>query len=236
MKLHIAVCEDDNDAKARLSAQLTKWAHASGHAVAVSAYSSAEAFLFAYEQDKCVDVLLLDIEMKGMSGVELARRLRRENDRVHIVFTTSHVEFFADGFEVDALHYLVKPVADDKLFAALDKAVDRLATPPPSVLITCDGETRRLLERDIRYVEAFRHHIVLVTDHGTYTVKESISAFEGRLSADFYRVHRSYLVSLKRINRIARTAVWIDDETELPLARGKYDDIHHAYIERNDSL
>lgn len=233
MALHIAICDDEAAAREQLFALVDAWAVRAGQRVALTAYASAEAFLFAYEQDKTTDILLLDVEMTGMSGVELAKRLRRERDQAQIIFITSHTEFIGEGYEVDALHYLVKPVSADKLSLVLDKAATRAATPPPSVLITCDGETRRLYEQDILYVEAFRHDIVIHTLDAAYTVKERISSFEETLSADFYRAHRSYLVSLKWIGRIARTAVWLTDGTELPLARGKYDDIHRAFIERN---
>ena len=95
------------------------------------------------------------------------------------------------------------------------------------------GETLRLYEEDILYVEAFLHYICIHTREGEYKIKESISAFGEKLSADFYRIHRSYLVSLKYIRKISRTSVTMEDQKELPLARGKYDDINRAFIERN---
>ncbi len=133
---------------------------------------------------------------------------------------------------MDALHYLIKPVAKKKLFAVLDKAADRLQTDPPHVIINTEGSMVKLYTADILYVEAFLHYLNIRTKSGEYRVKESLSSFEERLSGEFFRIHRSYLVSLKYVTRITRTNVRIEGGEEFPLARGKYDAINRAFIER----
>lgn len=233
MPYRIAVCDDEEEQGRTAGEVISKWSRLSGHACQVRFYPSAEAFLFEYQEDRTCDILLLDIEMEGLSGIELAKRIRREDKRMEIIFLTSHFEFIGEGYEVDALHYLMKPVPEDKLMAVLSKAAERLAEEPLSVVILCEGETIRLYETDILYVEAFLHYISIHTRMGEYKIKESISAFSEKLSADFYRIHRSYLASLKHIRKISRTSVIMEDQKELPLARGKYDDINRAFIERN---
>ena len=309
MAIRIALCDDEEEQLQNLSGLLSKWAGHSGLSLDMRTFPSAEAFLFAYEEDSAYDILILDIEMKDISGMDLARRIRKEDKRVEILFITSHFEFISEGYEVDALHYLTKPVSEKKLYAVLTKALDRLSTEPPSLIINCQGETIKLYETDILYVESFLHYISIHTvphasgrvssyespgvysvSHGfpvhegpkiprasdnspmrqvpgtpcvsgsppmrqgsgiphktvpapprpqEYRIKESISAFEKKLSADFFRIHRSYLVSLKHITRISRTSVTLDVSMEvghsinLPLARGKYDEINEAFIRRN---
>lgn len=233
MKYKIAICDDDKNQIRHISSMVTKWGTESGHTCEIHTFVSAEAFLFEYEEEKAFDILLLDVEMEEISGVELARRIRRDNNRAEIIFITSHFEFFGEGYEVDALHYLLKPILEENLFPVLQKAAERLSVSPPSVVITCGSETVKLYETDILYVEAFLHYITIYTKEKEYKLKESISAFAEKLSGDFYRTHRSYLVSLKHIVRITRTMVCIDNGTELPLARGKYDDINRNFIERN---
>lgn len=233
MPYQIAVCDDEEEQGRAVGALISKWSRLSGQACQVRFYPSAEAFLFQYQEDKNCDILLLDIEMGEISGIELAKRIRRENKRMEIIFLTSHFEFIAEGYEVDALHYLMKPAPEDKLMDVLSKAAERLAAEPPFVVIFCEGETLRLYEEDILYVEAFLHYISIHTREREYKIKESISAFGEKLGADFYRIHRSYLASLKHIGKISRTSVTMEDQKELPLARGKYDDINRAFIERN---
>ena len=224
----IAICDDDAGQAARLQADVTDWAHG---ACAVTCFPSAEAFRFAGDTDW--DILLLDVEMPGMSGIDLAKRLRGAGCLAEIIFITSHFECMAEGYEVDALHYLVKPVPAEKLRAVLDRAAARLAVEPPSIVIACEEGNVKFYESELLYAESFLHDLVLHTTGPDYRIRESISAFAGRLSADFFRTHRSYLVNLKAVVRIGRTSVLLRGGAEVPLARGKYDAINRAFIDRN---
>lgn len=232
IKYSIAICDDEQDQTEHISSVVSAWGRQNRYTCDIKIFYSAEAFLFEYEDNKAYDILLLDVEMKDMTGMELARRIRKDNNRAEIIFITSHFEFAGEGYEVDALHYLVKPISGNKLMQVLSKAADKLSAEPPSLVISCGGETVKLYESDILYVESFLHYIAIRTTDKEYKLKESISAFEQKLSDDFYRIHRSYLVSLKHITRISRTSVNIG-KTELPLSRGKYDDINRAFIEHN---
>lgn len=232
MKYRIAICDDEQNQIEYITSIVASWSAHEGHGCEIRTFASAEAFLFEYEEDKAYDILLLDVEMKNINGIELAKRIRKDNNRAEIIFITSHFEFVGEGYEVDALHYLIKPISAEKLTQVLTKAAEKISVEPPSVVISCEGETVKLYEADIRYVESFLHYIVIHTKDKEYKIKENISVFENRVSDDFYRVHRSYLVSLKHITRISRTSVNIGN-TELPLSRGKYDDINRAFIQRN---
>ena len=152
---------------------------------------------------------------------------------IAVVCLSVGFECMAEGYEVDALHYLVKPVPAEKLRAVLDRAAARLAVEPPSVVIACEEGNVKLYESELLYAESFLHDLVLHTTGPDYRIRESISAFAGRLSADFFRTHRSYLVNLKAVVRIGRTSVLLRGGAEVPLARGKYDAINRAFIDRN---
>lgn len=233
MKFNIAICDDEINIASSLKDQVEKFFHEGEHTSEVSTFSSAEAFLFEYTENSAYDILLLDVEMKNMDGIQLAKKLRRDGFNGEIIFITSHFEFCGEGYEVDALHYLIKPVSVTKLNEVIGKAVEKLLIEPPSVIINCDGETVKIYEKDIIYVEAYLHYITIYTANGEHRVKENISSFEKKLSNTFYKTHRSYLVSLKHITRIARTSVTIKGNKELPLSRGKYDEINRAFIEIN---
>ena len=232
MTYRIAICDDEQSQIEYLTSVVSAWSKESGHICEICTFPSAEAFLFAYEDNSAYDILLLDVEMKNITGIELAKRIRKDNNRAEIIFITSHFEFVGEGYEVDALHYLIKPISADKLLQVLTKAAEKLSVEPPSVVITCEGQTVKLYESDILYVESFLHYIVIHTQNNEYKIKESISVFEEELSDDFYRIHRSYIASLKHITRISRTSVNIG-KIELPLSRGKYDDINREFIKRN---
>lgn len=232
MKYRIAICDDEQNQIEYITSIVASWSAHEGHGCEIRTFASAEAFLFEYEEDKAYDILLLDVEMKNINGIELAKRIRKDNNRAEIIFITSHFEFVGEGYEVDALHYLIKPISAEKLTQVLTKAAEKLSVEPPSVVISCEGETVKLYESDILYVESFLHYIVIHTKDNEYKIKENISVFENKVSDVFYRIHRSYLVSLKYITRISRTSVNIGN-TELPLSRRKYDNINRAFIEHN---
>ena len=115
MNYKIAVCDDEQDQTEYILSILAAWGRQYGCNCDVSVFDSAESFLFDYEDHKTWDILLLDVEMKNMTGIELARRIRKDDSRTEIIFTTAHFEFAGEGYEVDALHYLVKPVRGEQL-------------------------------------------------------------------------------------------------------------------------
>ena len=141
MKLKIAICDDDGSQRDYLAETVLAWAKKNRHLAELLPYANAKAFLFAYEQEKDFDILLLDVEMPDISGIELAKAVRRENQSVQIIFITGFYEYFSDGFDVSALHYLIKPVDAAKLCPVLDRAVANLAYRERRVLVsTADGE------------------------------------------------------------------------------------------------
>lgn len=91
----------------------------------MSALPRRMPFFFCYAEDKSFDLLLLDVEMPGTDGVTLAKTVRQENEAVQIVFITGYSDYIAEGYDVAALHYLVKPVSREKLFAVLDRAWEK---------------------------------------------------------------------------------------------------------------
>ena len=232
MKYRIAICDDEQNQIEYITSIVASWSAHEGHGCEIRTFASAEAFLFEYEEDKAYDILLLDVEMKNMNGIELAKRIRKDNNRALFFFISSDFELVCEGYELDALDYLIKTFSVEKATQVLTKAAEKLSVEPPSVVISCEGETVKLYESDILYVESFLHYIVIHTKDNEYKIKENISVFENKVSDVFYRIHRSYLVSLKYITRISRTSVNIGN-TELPLSRGKYDNINRAFIEHN---
>ena len=129
----IFICDDVQAESKLLTALVRQWAQAQDTAVYISTFESSESLLFAYEDDKSVEILLLDIQMKNMNGVELARRIHEDNKAVQIIFITGFPDFISEGYDVSALHYLIKPVKKGKLFEVLDRAAERLGKSEQAV-------------------------------------------------------------------------------------------------------
>ena len=114
-----------------------------------------------------------------------------ESGNVEIIFITSHFEFIGVGYEVDALHYLVKPVKAGKMEEVLSKAKCKIEAGEPSIIIHYEGEVVKLYEKEILYLESLSHYVTIYTKGKEYKIKANISTFAQKLSEDFYQTHRS---------------------------------------------
>lgn len=229
MPVRIAICDDSAADAAYVGALLDQWAAQRGLAVQAERFESAQAFLFHYEEQKDYDVLLLDIEMPGMDGVSMARAIRRENEAVQIVFITGYSDYIAEGYDVAALHYLMKPVKTDKLFAVLDRAMEKCRRNERCLLLEMPGEMVRLPLYQIRYLEV-RQNYVTIHAKADYIVKRPLAEFERELDEGFCRVGRAMIVNLRCVRRVTRTEVYLDDGAALPLPRGAYETLNRAII------
>lgn len=193
-------------------------------------FPSAQAFLFRWEERRDFGVLLLDIEMDGMDGVELARAVRRENDDVQIVFVTGYTDYIAEGYEVSALHYLTKPVNEEKLLQVLTRAVGRLRRNEKALTLVLPDQTVRLPLPQVRYLEVV-HNYVTVHAGRDYSVKRPLSELEKELDGRFFRVGRSYILNLAFVRRASRTEAELTTGERIPLPRGQYDKLNRAIID-----
>ena len=125
MAYRVAIVDDSSVDAAFVEEILNAWAKTQQVVVQPERFPSAEKFLFRYADDKAWDILLLDIEMGAMDGVTMAKKVRTHNEAVQIVFITGYSDYIAEGYEVAALHYLMKPVNKDKLFSVLDRALEK---------------------------------------------------------------------------------------------------------------
>lgn len=230
MKYKIAICDDSAADRQFVLDMVGRWAASAGHVVHTDTFPSAENFLFHYAEESDYDILLLDIEMGAMDGVAMAKRIRQDNESMQIVFITGFADYISEGYDVAALHYLMKPVKQDKLFAVLDRAVAAMQKTERVILLPVGGEMLRLLVSRVQYVEAFSHTVAIVTGTDTIQIKMPISEVEKLLGDGFIRCHRSYLVGLKHIARLSKTEVVLDSGKSLPLSRGAAPLVHKAFI------
>ncbi len=231
MDYKIGICDDAQGEREYLSSLVWKWAMSAGRDVKLLTFASAEQFLFRYAEEKDFDILLLDIEMGQMDGVTMAKRIRRENDAVQIVFVTGYSDYIAEGYEVAALHYLMKPVKEEKLFSVLDRAVEKLRKNEKALLLEQGGETVRIPIYQIRYADVMSNYVT-VHAASDYTVKMTLSELEKKLDDRFYRVGRSVIINLTYISRVTKTEIRLSDGTALPLPRGAYEPLNRAIIAR----
>ncbi len=230
MKLKAAICDDEGVQIQYLAAILNAWADKNNYTVDILSFPSAEAFLFAYSEDKDFDLLLLDIEMKELSGVELAKRIRVQDARVQIIFITGYPDYMAEGYEVAAVHYLLKPVSGGKLEQVLDRAVKNLGGTEKYLTVRFDRQTEYIPYSQIRYIEAQLQYVVIYTHTKEYRMKASLSDMEKELDDSFFRCQRSYIINLGQVQKIKSNCVLLKSGETIPISRGMSGNISRAII------
>ena len=229
MEIRVALCDDEETVREYLGRLLEEWKERQNDQLQIEYFESAESFLFQYEEDKRWQLLILDIEMGKMNGVELAKKVREHNKEVQILFVTGYMDYISDGYEVEALHYLLKPVTKEKLFSVLDRARERMKKSEKALFLQGSDETVRIPYYEIRYVEV-QHNYVTIHAAEDYTVKKTLSELEEELGDGFFRTGRSFLVNLKCVKRITKREVSLKDGMVIPLSRGMYEKINRAMI------
>lgn len=225
----IAICDDLAADRKYLSSLCEAWSRHNRYHIQISEFTSAENFLFNYAEKKDFDILLLDIEMGAMDGVTMARRLRQDNHTIQIIFITGYSDYISDGYEVDALHYLIKPIQEEKLFTVLDRAVTKLIKNEKVLNLISQGEMLRLPICQISYADVNGNYITI---HGqqVITLKMTLSELEKKLDSHFFRAGRSTLINLAKISRVTKKEIYLQDGSIIPLPRGAYEKVNRAII------
>jgi DNA-binding LytR/AlgR family response regulator len=229
MNYKIAICDDSDADRQYVFDMVNRWAEKAGHVVHTDTFASAENFLFHYAEESDYDILLLDIEMGDMDGVTMAKRLRTGNDTVQIVFITGYSDYIAEGYEVAALHYLMKPVKEEKLCEVLDRAAEKLSKNEKVLTFEIGREMVRVPIYQIRYADVLGNYVTIHAQSDT-TVKMTLGELEKQLDERFYRIGRSAIINLTQIGRVTKTEIKLVDGTAIPLPRGAYDGINRAII------
>ena len=228
--MRIAVIDDRPADRDYIAALVSRWAKDRDAAVTTVPFPSAEAFLFAYSEDRDFDILLLDIEMGAINGVELAKTVRAENDAVQMVFITGFPDFIAEGYEVSALHYLMKPVDRDKLFSVLDRAAANLEKAERRLRVTFERRTDYVPFSKILYLEAQKQYVRIVTEGEEYRMKASLAETAAQLDEYFFPCQRSFIVNLRHVARILPDRVVLKNGAEVPISRGMAERIGREII------
>lgn len=229
MNYKVAICDDLDADRQYISNLVKKWAANTNHTVQTALFSSAEDFLFHYAEKNDYDILLLDIEMRDMDGVTMAKKLRQNNDMIQIVFITGYSDYIAEGYEVAALHYLVKPLKQEKFFSVLDRAVEKIEKNDKVLHFESKGQLLRIPIYQIQYADVFGNYVTIHACED-FTVKMTLGQLERELDSRFYRVGRSVIVNLTQISRVTKTEIKMSGNVSIPLPRGAYESVNRAII------
>lgn len=229
--ISIAICDDEKIQVELLERYVENWAKENDIRVEIELFYNAESFDFAWSMDKKYNILLLDIEMPGKNGIELAKKIRKGDNLLNIIFITAISDYISEGYDVEAINYLIKPIKENKLYECLDRAFEKIPIEEKNILIDVEGETIRLIEKDILYIESFSHFVDIHTSQENYRVRKNIGTMEKILEQNsFIRCHRSYIVNLKHIKKIGKVDIVLDNDDLIPVSRRQYSNTNMAFI------
>ena len=192
---------------------------------------------FQVLQQQPVDLLFLDIQLPQLLGTDFVRSLRQPPP---IIFTTAYRDYALDGFELDVVDYLLKPIAFERFLRAIGKVAGRPAPRPPAavppplaaeafIYVRTDRKAVKVLLRDIQYVESLKDYVrIVTTSSAPLLVKQSISSLTDLLpGAQFVRIHRSYLVAVGHVTSYTAQQIGVAGQ-ELPVGGLYQKDVQRA--------
>jgi Response regulator of the LytR/AlgR family len=217
--LRIGICDDEIGARDALRFSLEHLLREDG-GKAVYDFSSGEGAVRWLEKHAGeLDLLFLDVELGGISGMEAARRIRERDSGLMLVFVTGYADFVFDGYAVGAMDYLLKPVREEKLGWVLARAQELLESRRPQTFTIRNSEgLYRIAKKDILYLYSDRRLVRVLTENREYSCYGRLDEAQAALGPGFVRIHQRYLVRAGAVSKIENSRVTVGN-VSLPVSR-----------------
>ncbi len=190
-----------------------------------------------------IDLVFLDIQMPQLTGIEFVKSLTKPPK---IIFTTAFSQYALEGFELNAVDYLLKPIAFDRFLKAVNKAMDQngthvsdheeLESGPDFIFVKADKKLIRLKYNEIQYVEGLKDYVIIKTDTGRIITLQTMKSLEEKLpQPKFMRIHRSYIINLEKIVAVVGNMVEVLEKGQsklLPIGKNYRDELEKV-VEKN---
>lgn len=231
--LRIAICDDNSRDLSHITSLVESYKKNKKTDIVYMSFHNAIDLLESLKKKEC-DLLLLDVLMPGFNGLQAAHELRKQNDKIEIIFLTSSPEYAVESYNVRAHHYLLKPATEDKLFPLLDKLIEKLKKPEEAIIVKSSSSVFTIPYKNIEYVEINAKTIYFyLTDNDVKKVSGSMAEYEALLlkRPGFIKVHRSYLVNLQWVQQLNQKELITLTGRKVPIARTVYTQIRTAYTQ-----
>lgn len=233
--MHVIICDDELLYQSAIKKSVESWSKNSGHAdIQITVFHSSEELFEYFERGGNADLLFLDIEIpREISGLTLAHNLRAINTEISIVFITNYDEYVYEGYTVNALRFLRKPVNDDEIYFCCSYVYNRLALTHADSIAFFSGNLRITLRYlEILYIESHSHTLDIFTTGRSKPLKISsrltdvLALLPSKL---FVFCHRSYIVNIAHIRLLTRTNLVLSNKDTLPVSRTYVTQLNQAY-------
>ena len=238
--MRIAVCDDEKVQMDLLSAYIDEYGKEKNVRTEVKKYDTADALWWDIQDGFSPDLMMLDIQMEHMTGIELAHRIRDLHLDNLICFITGIKDYVFEGYDVNAIGYILKPFEKIQIFRILDKADAVLSEPPAYTVMKTWEEMIRIYHKDIVALEAVAHNTVFWMKQSATNQKESVSIRDGISEcitqlgiADMFKIHRSYAVNMQNITAVRKDGCIGADGKCYPVSRSNREEAMQAFIKAN---
>lgn len=232
--MHIAICDDDQEELARLTALLETYRRETERCFIYQGYSSGIALLDDVRRGS-FDLVLLDILMPHLDGMGIAREIRTFDEHLKIAFLTSSPEYAVQSYEVEAFSYLMKPIMKEKLFPLLDKLFAVKQEKEGGLSVKFKSGMAVIPFSRLSHVEVSNHTVRLyLADGSTKELAGSLSEFEPQLLSrpEFVRVHRAFIANLRHVEELTKTDIHTFSGKIIPVSRRLYYEVRTAYFKQ----
>lgn len=229
--IKIAICDDEKQECDTIEQYITSYKEA--HPVLtfnISVFSSGEELLSAYHNGKNFDFLFLDIQMKDIDGIQVAKEIRKTNKHAIIFFITGFTQYVSAAFSLQAFQFLLKPVKKDSFEREFRRALKKYFTEHKKYIIESDSRTVYLEIKDIVYIESSNHHIIVHTEQNEYIKRGKINSEELLLSPyGFVRIHHSYIVNLAYVFELTFKNVVLKNNIKIAVSKRKHTEVKSRF-------
>jgi DNA-binding LytR/AlgR family response regulator len=218
----VAVVEDDRTDAQTLVDYVDRYSRESGHLFEITTFADGDDIVTGYRAS--FDIILMDVEMACMDGLAAAEHIRRIDHEVVIIFITNLAQHAIDGYKVDALDYVIKPVSYFAFSHRLDRAIGRMRRREGRfVIINAKDAVSRVPASSVLWIESRRHRLVYHTSAGVHeSTTKSLKQVEDELRGQhFFRCHKSYLVNLALATGVERGFALLVNGTRVPVSESK---------------
>lgn len=228
--IKIVICEDEKEQQELLKTYINQIFEVLSVKFKLEVFNSGEELLERYSKD--TDILLLDIQMGQISGMDTARKIRVLDDKVEIIFITALIEYALEGYEVKAYRYLIKPVKYENLKENITNCIKEVDIKNKYIMIKSQGSQTKLNINEITYIEVQKETITIHTLNEVYKINGTMSNIEKEVDCSrFFRCHKSFLVNLEHVKSIKQYVVILENSKEVPVSRYRFKETKDKFFD-----
>ncbi|MCC0645532.1 MULTISPECIES: LytR/AlgR family response regulator transcription factor [unclassified Clostridioides] len=228
--IRIAICEDEKEVQFLIEGYLDNILKNRNKKYEIQKYSSGEELL--ERNSKYIDILLLDVQMGQINGMDTARKIREVDNKMEIIFITSLIDYVQEGYEVRAYRYLLKPIELEELKKHVLTCIKEIEINKNNyIVIKNKSNTYKINSNEIVYIEVQKKEMLIHTINKSFNVCYSLEKIEKDLNQDkFIRCHKSFLVNLNYVENIKPNIAVLENGEEVPVSRYRYKDVKEKFL------